>query len=251
MTMPLTSGYPVMIFGENMAPEEHQSDASFGLLPSAVKSLQDLKPIIHSQQDLTIRQKICYSLLISFLKPTPASIRQTVRALQHPEHALPNLREMPMINDPSFWVEMRVTSAGGYRCANLVMPAGMGEAAAVKKPDGDFNFLIIGQALTHLYQSSLENLALDDMRCVIPLAEIRVRDIVSYRNTKLGLKQANIQNVTVRGDNVQGPNRREASPQPILAFCAVCIKLSDKHRRCGGCKVRSLRILHVSSQASH
>jgi hypothetical protein len=236
--MLLTTGYPVMMFGENTIPLSHRGDPSFGIITTAMKEgLKDLKSIMYSQNGLPLLDKVQYSILVTFLQPSVKTVNETVTALKDPTNKLHPLRNIRGIDDKTFWMEMHVTTAGGHRLANLCMPMGMGEAAAAKKPHADFNTLILGQAMAWLYESSRKNLGITDMRCVIPLAEIRVRDIVSYRNLKLALKTAKIEDIAIRGDNGEDAGRLETITQPILAFCAVCIKLSTTHLRCGGCKV--------------
>lgn len=235
--MLLTTGYPVMMFGGNIIPLSHRGDPSFGIMPSSVRSFDDLKSIVYGQNSLPLKDKVKYSMLVTFAQPSADRVKKTLEAIKDPKHQLHSALDIPGSNELTFWMEMHVTTAGGHRLANLCMPLGMGEAAALNLPQTDFNVFILGQALSWLYENSRKNLGITDTCCVIPLAEIRVRDIVSYRNLKLALQMAKIQDIAIRADNVEGSDRLEVITQPILAFCAVCIKLSTTHRRCGGCKV--------------
>jgi len=169
-----------MMFGEHTIPPSARGNSAFGIMPSAIKSFEDLKSIIYGQKDLSMQATVQYSLLVTFAQPSVEIVKDTVKALQDPSHHFHYLAKIPIIDQASFWAEMRVATASGHRLANLVMPAGMAEAAATKQPECDLNFLILGQALSWHYESSRKNLGVYDMRCVIPVAEIRVRDIYRF-----------------------------------------------------------------------
>lgn len=72
------------------------------------------------------------------------------------------------------------------------------------------------------------------------LSTIRVRDIVLYRHFKHALHISEMTNIGLVTDNVMGINRKEATDDPIFAFCAQCSRLNIKHSRCTGCKVSPL-----------
>lgn len=210
-----------------------------------MRGLADLKSIMFLQHKLPLNARVQYSLLITFKRPILEQTAFTLAAIQKPDHQLHKiLAPFPqsIMKSPDFWVEMHMTAPSGNRIANLVMPAGMGEAGAAKANGRDFTSLILGQSLTSLYQTSLDALGDPEMRCAVPLAEVRVRDIVQYRNVKLALKDG-LEDIAVRGDSVQPPDRHEYIHEPILAFCGICFKLSTKHKRCGGCKVSQRKYL--------
>lgn len=236
--MLLDSGYPVMLFYEDNIPPSPRGDSSYGIMPSKMKHIGDLGSIIFGQQCLDTKAKVQSSLLVSFLQPSPDAVQAHVKGLEDPANTFHDLLSMSAIHPQNFWVEMHVTTATGHLLANLIMPAGMAEVAASKASQRDFTIIILGQALSWLYESSLKNVGIPGMRCAVPLAEVRVRDIVHYRHLKLAFENSKLHDIGVRGDSVEVPNRQNLDMQPLLAFCAVCKNLSTAHRRCGGCKVR-------------
>ncbi|KAK9897106.1 hypothetical protein P389DRAFT_194744 [Cystobasidium minutum MCA 4210] len=234
----LATGYPVLLFP---APDNEPSTDStpYGVCTTAMHSLADLKSIISAPSETLQKSGVQYSLLMTFKRPSAEALSAAIEGLKTPGNILQSLSSFPesLLSSPEFWVEMQMTAANGHKTANITMPAGMGEAAAQKNPQRDFTSLLLGQCLSGLYRTSMDAVGLPDMRCVNPLAEVRVRDIVQYRNLKLALKQVGMDNIAVRCDSVQSPTRKEYLSEPILAFCAICFKLSTAHKRCGGCKV--------------
>lgn len=205
---------------------------------------EDLKSIIHGQEGvMPFGLTIHYSMRVSFLQPSVETVKETFTDVQDPKHHLHKSRRARGVENPNYWMELRVTSAGGNQLANFCMPKAMEEVVASEKPHIDFNTLILGKALTRVYESSCTDADATDMRCVVPLAEIWVRDIVSYRNLKLAIKGAEIEDIVIRGNNFQEIGTSATISQPKLAFCGACMKLSTRHHRCGGCKV-SLHQLH-------
>lgn len=70
------------------------------------------------------------------------------------------------------------------------------------------------------------------------LSDIRVRGIVAYRYFKDMLWRSGLLNIGIRTDNVLLLDRKEVTQEPIIAYCALCLKLGTTHSRCAGCKVR-------------
>ena len=178
-----------------------------------------MRPSINAPIELPPKPDVQYSLLMTFKRPSKQAISTTVEELKVHGHLLHSLANLPSscLNAPDFWVEMQMTAANGHNMSMLMMPAGMGEAAAQKNPERDFTSLILGHCLVGLHKTSLDAIGIPDMRCVIPLAEVRLRDIVQYRNMKLGLKAVGLENIGVRCDSVQSLARKEHLAEPILA----------------------------------
>lgn len=71
----------------------------------------------------------------------------------------------------------------------------------------------------------------------IPLSQIRVRDVVVQRLAQEMLDKVGLSSIKVLTDNVQRAGCKEATTEPIDTFCAHCLLLSLRHKRCSGCMV--------------
>lgn len=74
----------------------------------------------------------------------------------------------------------------------------------------------------------------------LPIYKIRVRDVVMYRHFKAKLAEVGMSAIQVCTDNVQRPQSKEKITQPLVTFCAQCMKLDFTHQRCSGCAVSSI-----------
>lgn len=82
----------------------------------------------------------------------------------------------------------------------------------------------------------------------IPIATIRVRDIILRRSLKLEFSQIGLGDIDIIADNAietQQIKRKEAiATRRILALCAKCTKMSTTHNRCLGRRVSRHDLLH-------
>lgn len=248
---PKTRSYPITLISRpptekeaqaiEKAPDIRLSPYSHHRLVSP-STLQDIKPLIGSKKGLSEDLQMTSSILLSWTIATPEQKEAHLAKIPSPVAFLDFLLAGET-SDPAdlTYVSLTVTNYELFKLYEKVSPAPADSSLTSSK--GQPALGVLESSIVEILHSMLRRAHINEEKkgtgktVKIPLCEIRERDIVVYRYLRQNLDRQGMGEIGVRADNVLEPNRKEAVPGKIYAFCAGCFKLSTGHLRCTGCKV--------------
>lgn len=205
-------------------------------------TLEDIEPLIGSQKALSEDVQMTCSILLSWTVATPEQKEAHLAKIPSPVAFLDFLLAGETSNPSDLtYVSLTVTNYELFKLYEKVSPAPVDSPLPSSKGQPALGVLesSIVEGLHNILRRARKN---EEKKGTgktvkIPIYEIRVRDIVVYRYLRQNLDRYGMGEIGVRADHVLGPDRKEAVPGKVYAFCAGCFKLSTGHLRCTGCKV--------------